>query len=260
VGLGDEAIQHTVPGRISEIRDVVTDLFSGILGICLYLFAIVRNRPQAIASRAHLRLVITACAAATIATSLFLWHVQGFGRVYETKGIGRIYSSLDPGDFETINSARPGVRLSPEIQGRYDNEAQRHLLQRDFYFTNDFLIAGGGYYRDYWKSWCENRVLETWYSRFMAEHAAEKSASHCLALDPQVAKNIGDMTVSWPDSVRSWMTERAGRLLAANQVFESRVKSTVITSFSLRDLLLCAGCVLILLGFAWVKAPGGKQK
>jgi hypothetical protein len=257
VGLGDEAIQHAVPGRVSEIRDVVTDLFSGILGICLYLFSIVRNRPQAMAKRAHLRPVIAACAAATIATSLFLWHVQGFGRVYETTGIARIYSSLKPADFETINSARPDVRVSPEIQTLYDNEAQRHLLQRDFYFTNDFLIAGGGYYRDYWKSFYENRVLETWYGRFMASHAAEKSASHCQALDPQVAKNIGDMTVSWPDSVRNWMAEKAGN---QDQVFESRVKSTVITSFSLRELLLGAGCVLILLGFAWVKAPGGKKK
>jgi hypothetical protein len=259
VGLGDETIQHAVPGRVSEIRDVITDLFSGLLGICVYLFAFVRNRPQLGASRTHLRLVFASCAAATVATSLYLWCVQGFGLVYETKTIGRIYSSLSQDDFETINSSRPEVRLSKKILARYDDEAQRHLLQRDFYFTNDFLIAGGGYYRDYRKSWCENRVLETWYKRFLADHAEEKSARYCQALDPQVAKNIGDMTVSWPDSVRSWMAEKAGRRNAANQVFESRVKSTAITSFSLRDLLFCAAGILILLGFAWVKESGGKQ-
>lgn len=257
VGLGDETIQHAVPGRVSEIRDVVTDLFSGILGICLYLFAIVRNRPQGKADRILLRMIIAGCAAAIVLTSLFLWLVQGFGRVYETEGIDRIYSSLNPEDFETINSSRPEVRLSRAILARYDNEAQRHLLQRDFYFTNDFLIAGGGYYRDYWKSWCENRVLETRYRRFLAGHAKEKSAIQYKALDPQVAKNVGDMTVSWPDSVLLWMAEMAGN---PHRVFESRVKSTVITSFSLRDLLLCTACVLLLLGFAWVKVPGGRQE
>jgi hypothetical protein len=258
VGLGDETIQHAVPGRVSEIRDVVTDLFSGILGICLYLFAFVRERPRAMAGRTHLRFTIAACAAATVATSLYLWRVQGFGCVYETKGMGRIYSSLNQCDFEMINSSGPDVRLSGEIQARYDNEALRHLLQRDFYLTNDFLIAGGGHYRDYWKSWCENRVLETWYGRFLASHAAEKSAGLLQALDRQVAKNIHDMPVVWPDSIKKLMTERVERQRAANQGFESRVKSTIITSFSERDLLLSAVCALFLLGFAWVKAPGDK--
>jgi hypothetical protein len=254
-GLGDEAIQRTIPNRVGEIRDAVTNLFSAVLGIVFFLSFFFRQPQQAPVSRNQIRTLCSLAMASTVCTGLFLWIVHGFGFVYETTDTGRFYSSLTDSGFALINSAQPTGSVSPRVKAVYDNEAARHLLQRDFYLTNDFLIEGGGYYRDYFKSFFENKILICSYPRFLRERGSLPSAGVLRKLDKKTASAVGTTPVQWPDSLAQWVSARAGN---SNRFFTSRVKSTIITSFTFEDLLFYVSLFFCLLGYACVKT--GKSR
>jgi hypothetical protein len=254
-GLGDEAIQRTIPGRVGEIRDAVTNLFSAIFGIVFFLAFFFRQQQQVPVSRKQIKTIIALAMASAVCTGLFLWLAHGFGFVYETRDTGRFYSSLTDSEFALINSARPADAVSHRLKAVYDNEGARHLFQRDFYLTNDFLIAGGGYYRDYFKSFSENKILKYSYPRFLKERGALRSADVLRKLDKKTAVAVGTVPVQWPDSLEQWVAARAGN---QNRFFTSRVKSTIITSFTFENLLFYMTLIFCMLGYAWVKT--GKSR
>lgn len=246
-GLGDEALQKLMPDRVAEIRDALTDLTSAGLGIGTLAAGSPAFPLSGRATRRDLRWAVAAAAITTLAASLFLCRVHGFGHAIETHTC-RIFSSFTQEQLAAINAGPLPAGRAGRI---YGNEALRHLHQRDFYFTNDFLIKGGGFYRCYSKSLAENRVLETWYPRFLQEHAGERSGALLQPFDKKLAAQCGMLPVVWPDSLRGWVEKASGNGL--NSFFTSRVKETIIVSYSVRTLLLCTAGILALLGFAWLR-------
>lgn len=193
--------------------------------------------------------------AAALASGVFLAVIQGFGHVIQDSQTW-FYSSLKPARLDSI--ARSGAFLSPSEQATWEDEAKRHLFQRDFYVTNDFLAKDGSYYRDWRRAHGENAILEKWYRPFLEKYGNRTARSFSGSVDRQVGETLGSMSVAWPDSMRLLVTERAGPLESR---FTSRVKSTVVTSFSLRHLIRAEIAVLALLAIFWTvlgrrRAPG----
>ncbi|MBD3347417.1 MAG: hypothetical protein GF401_20365 [Chitinivibrionales bacterium] len=237
-GLGDEAIQWALPGRVGEIRDSITNLFSGLLGSAVYFSLVKNKRIRLFIPPAHARFMIVTLGLTTVFTTLFLVTVHGFGAIIERGDPGRIYSSFSENRLAEINGYVP---VSGREMRVYTNEALRHLHQREFYFYNEFMARNGSYYLMYDRSFFENRVLETWYGRFLLEH----SESRCSRLLKTIDKETASMTenpVLWPDSVRNRMKRLAGD---TSRMHTSRVKSTIITSYHARDLYFFSALLLI---------------
>jgi hypothetical protein len=182
----------------------------------------------------------------TVATALFLTVIHGFGHVIEVKDPGRLYSAFTAAELARIN--RGDQPLGAPARRVYENEATRHLHQREFYFTNDFAIAGGGYYRSYDRCHLENRILQKYYGRFLDEYAHRKAGIPLASIDPEIAARAMERTVCWPDSLGEWVRKQAG---SGNAILESRVKSTIITEYGPEDLWFHTALILIAVGCAW---------
>ncbi len=243
LGLGDEAIQWALPGRVGEVRDCILNAFSGVLGMCVLVF-LRQESVKGTDNSCGRNLWAAGCLAlTTVFTGLFLIMVHGFGYIHEGKVPGRIYSSLSVKDFAGINE---GVSVSQKARGLYEDEGARHLLQREFYCSNDFLAADGSYYRQWDKCLNEHLVLEFYYPQFIKQHKQDDVYTLLASYDLELAKAVKGNSVFWPDSVKNmhkWAVE------GSNKIFTSRVKSTIITSYKMRDLLFYM--VLILLGLCW---------
>lgn len=251
IGLGDEAIQWALPNRVGEIRDSITNLFSGALGVSVAWFfvrTLDTKHPLWLCARA----AILFCAVTTVLTAVFICSVHGFGFLYETPDVGKVYSSLSADEFRRINSSTSArADVDSRSIATYENEARRHLLQREFYFSNDFMASDGSRYRDYTRCYAENRALEAYYGSFLTAHAGRTSGPLLQSIDREVAHQVTANPVVWPDSVRAWV---AGLSAHGKNVFASRVKQTIITSFGPRDLLFYVSLILLLLGYAWHRA------
>lgn len=252
-GLGDEAIQWGLPSRVGEIRDSVINFISAALGIALVWFVFVAFRSHGPIRCRHLRTLILLVGVSTLATVLFLWNVHGFGHVYESCEAGRIYTSFSSAGLRKINEGEATSRCDMAV---YRNEARRHLFQREFYRTNDFLARDGSYYRQYWKSFYENRILERYYSRYVQEHAAEASGEILMSMDAEVGRAAGDMPVQWPDSVENWVAGWVG----SPRFYTSRVKQTIITGFRPRDMVFYAVLIAGLLAYAWIRTGQNREE
>jgi VanZ family protein len=245
-GIGDETIQSLIPNRVAEIRDCVTNAVSGLLGLMLFL--VTQGRPGIVrpVRPGAVRGLVAVAAFCAAATGYFIHAVHGFGCRIDGNGSGTIFSSLSTKDLERINAG--GAFASPQEQRAFHDEARRHLFQRDFYFTNDFRAGDGSSYKQVWRAWWENRILETQYPRFMSEHAAEPAARFSGATDRKVGKDLGNMPVVWPDSVKRSVESQAGPQSGS---YVSRVKSTIITAFTLNDLLFWEALVFLVLVWCW---------
>lgn len=252
IGLGDEAIQWILPNRVGEIGDSVINLFSGLLGILAIHFMLFSFYPSSKSSPNQIRGLFFTSAAAVVSTFLFILFVHGFGYKIETLDPGIVFSSFSGRTLDRINSALADTpALEKRTMSIYENEARRHLLQREFYFVNDFLIDNGGFYRQYDRSLFENRILEVWYGRFLKTYADRPAGSLITDIDKDVAEKSLDRTVLWPDSVKKFVISRAGR--SANSLMKSRVKSTIITSFKIKDLIFYCIVILMFLGYGYLK-------
>jgi hypothetical protein len=252
-GLGDEAIQGVLASRVGEIRDALTNLISGLFGVFSYGASFGSGRLGPAFTVNHLQAVILLAAAATLGTGVFLPTIQGFGYEIEDKH-SWFYSSIPPRRLAAIQ--KTGIFISPAEEKTFENEAKRHLFQRDFYFANDFLAKDRSYYRDYNRSLGENRILENWYKPFLQKYGREQSAAFSGKTDRKVGKDLGTLPVAWPDGVKVWVTHQAGQ---SGSRFTSRVKSTVITSFNFNQMLAAAVLALVVLGIGWF-AAGRKKK
>jgi hypothetical protein len=182
-----------------------------------------------------------------VGTGLFLAGIQGFGYLIESADL-HIYSSLPGLRLKAIGTGAP---LSNREILVFENEAKRHLFQRDFYFTNDFLAKDGSFYRDYWRAYCENRILKTWYGPFLQKNGSRLSCTFSGVVDRKVGKTLGSIPVAWSDSLDAWVALQAGK---PGSLFTSRVKSTIITTFTLRQILFAEAAVLVLLSIGWIAA------
>lgn len=254
IGLGDEAIQGILANRVGEIRDCIINLFSGALGIALLWFITDRARKNGIFKTVFLKTTIVFFGITTILSTLFLYYIHGFGYYIETKDPGKICTSLSTSKLYEINSL--SSKITPQEMAVYENEALRHLFQREFYFTNDFKGSNGIFYRNYFCCFSENRVLESFYKRFLDEHAQEKSGSLIAGIDKDVAKKVAHNPVMWSDSIRTMVKNAAG---STNSIFKSRVKGTIITSFALKDMLFYCILILAILSYLWFSLPKKKE-
>jgi len=252
IGLGDETIQHLLPDRVGEIRDCITNLVSGALGAALvFIPADMARDPDAQAVVQRPRLIIVFLMVSTLITALFLARVHGFGYVYERKETGTFFSSLPPSAFKAMETDPVGV--SDRVRAVYEDEAARHLFQREFYFINDYQITGGGFYRKYDHAYYENQILEKYFPRFLKYHALESARFHMARYDASTAQKALLHTVKLPDSTVAWLSSQLPRY---NNLFTSRVKGTIITSFGPGDLFFYIILLLSLLTYALFRCQG----
>jgi hypothetical protein len=246
--LGDEVMQHFTKNRVSEIRDALINLFSG--GFSVLVFWIITKSSSASYSEISVavkKTLIIFLTFSTAATGLFLYEIHGFGFVIETKVPGRIYSSFSFEQLQEINAETSEI---PERElSIFENEALRHLFQREFYFTNDFKASNGSFYRDYVRCYCENEVLEYFYSRFMRKHALDSTGALIMSIDPDVARKVVHNPVVWADTVHAFMKAAAAN---NNGLFSSRVKEILITSLTVHDLLFYSFLLFGLFGYWWI--------
>ena len=251
IGLGDEAIQGILASRVGEIRDCIINLFSGALGIALLWLIADTIREKGILKVKFTKSTLIFLGISTVLTALFLYTIHGFGYCIERKDTGRFYSSLSPQIINKINT--PSPEISPREIALYKNEALRHLFQREFYFTNDFKAADGTFYRIYPYCFHENKILKTFYNQFLEKHATKSSGSLISGIDREVAEKVMDNPVMWSDSLHTLIESYMGRGYVG--LFSSRVKSGIITSYTLKDLLFYCILIFIILGYLWFQLP-----
>ncbi|MBN1129447.1 MAG: VanZ family protein [Chitinispirillaceae bacterium] len=249
-GIVDEAIQGVSATRVGEIRDALTNAVSGAFGVVICAVSQGSARKGTAFRPGHLRVPFVLSAAAIAGTGLFLWAIQGFGHVVED-GELRFYSGIAGPRLGEIG--RTGGFHSRAEEKMFENEAKRHLFQRDFYFTNDFMARDGSSYRDYRKALGEQRILERWYGPFLRKNGTLQTRLFSGATDRSVGEALGTTTVAWPDSLKVWVTEQAG---GDSGYFTSRVKSTVITRFSPGHLLAVEAGLLLLFALVWRLVSG----
>lgn len=164
-GITDEFLQSLNTDRVGEFRDVFTDLFAGFLGLLLYLpqekmeARFFRFNPQ------DRKTILASLGLLLLLSLTFIEKVHGYGYLIRDPDSIAFFSSLTPGDSVV-----------------YDDEAERHAIQRDFYRTNRFRAKDGSYYYEYGKSWKENLVLERYYSGWLSRS--------CRAWDPQTREEM----------------------------------------------------------------------
>ncbi len=248
IGLGDEAIQGMLVNRVGEIRDSIINLFSGILGVMLWWFITEASRMQGKIKPGVIKTALIFLGGSTIFTALFIYTVHGFGYCIENMKSGRMYSSFSKEELSEINSY--SQKISPRELAVYENEAQRHLFQREFYFTNDFKARDGSYYRAYANCLYENRILEYYYKRYVDEHTEDRSGPLIRHIGRDVAKKVDQNPVVWSDSLRTWMEETYKE---NTWLYSSRVKSRIVTSYPLKDLLFFCLLILLVLGYVWFR-------
>lgn len=246
LGIGDEAIQWALPSRVGEIRDSIINLFSGALGIGLLWFLRERSTKKSSINSLHLKCMLSSFGITTILTALFIFRVHGFGTVIETKDPGKVYSSFSASELTKINNQKNVVSLKD--RKTYNDEALRHLFQREYFFTNEYVTSTGVTYRLYGQSFFENRILEVYYSRFLNEHAKKTSGPLLRHIDREVADKVLENPVVWPDSLRQSLEHTMEN---SNVVLKTRVKSTQIISFEKKDLLFYCALIFLILGYLW---------
>lgn len=243
ISMGDEWLQSMLPDRIGEIRDNLINLFSAGMGMLLWIS--VRADWRMAAGRMF-RPQLRACCALLIAVVLaigaFLWMVHGFGYRIQDPRAGTLYSSFSLEEINAINASGPRTPGQAKV---YANEAIRHVLQREFYLTNDFKGKDGRLYRMYDRSWGEARILECYYPRFLQEGKDQPAAKLVAAIDKTVARKSLS-TVVWSDSLRGSVKAWLGSDTLPVK-FASRVKSTIITSVRPGPLALIMAVIIALL-------------
>lgn len=256
ISLGDEVMQHFTKNRVSEIRDALINLFSG--GFSVLLLWIITKSSSVSYSEIRIavkKTLIIFLTISTAASALFLYDIHGFGFVIETKVPGRIYSSFSLEKLQEINAKKS--EISKRALSLYENEALRHLFQREFYFTNDFKASNGSFYHDYVRCYYENEVLEYFYSRFMQKHALDSTGVLIMSIDADVARKVLHNPVVWADTVHAFMKAAAAN---NSSLFSSRVKEILITSFTVHDLLFYSLLLCGLLGYWWIMLINQNRK
>lgn len=202
LSLGDEAIQGALPNRVGEIADVTLNVYSALLGLAATAISMPAWRPGQWVTRTSLNLLAGSMLPSVLLTLLFMAKVHGFGYEIRDGQTGDFNSSLDSAALlETNIKMRDPQSVPEELRWTYDNEAYRHLFQREFYDTNRFMANDGSYYIDWRKSRNENRVLEKYYSAYL-EHQSK----------------------TWPPGHNTGSVEK-------DLPWKSRVKGTLITRF-----------------------------
>lgn len=254
IGLGDEAIQGILANRVGEIRDSVINLFSGALGIALLWMVSDSLQEKGTVKNKFIKTILIFFGISTLFTALFLNTVHGFGYSLKKRDPGIIYSSLTWAEISNINNYSDNI---PDCHmAFYNNEALRHLFQREFYFTNNYKASDGTFYKNYHGCFNENRVLEVFYKRFLDEHASESSGKLISVIDREVADRVINNPVMWSDSLRSLMESYTGK--GGLWIYTSRVKSGIITSFTLKDLWFYCILIFVILSSLWFRLPKRK--
>ena len=149
--------------------------------------------------------------------------MHGYGYRIQEPGSYALYSGFRAGELSLVDlQLKQGAAVGPSIRMDYDNEARRHLFQRDFYLKNRFYFNpgdSGRYYIEYGKSFRENAILEKYYGFYLDSASARWDRATQALVD----------RAQWPDT--AW---------------NSRVKETVITRFS-RMTVRCVFAGLMLL-------------
>ncbi len=243
-GLGDEWIQFYSPNRVAEISDAALNSFAGLLGICLAQeFSGEAKFPLKQRFVQRVRFLQGTGALSVVLTLGFLAHVHGFGYRIESLKAGIFYSSFSQAELEAGQTTDGQPLIS---NSTYLDEGDRHLFQREFYCSNDFLAADGSYYRNWSHCWMENAVLVNFYAAYMEKHAGQPVQSRLERLDRKFADKVTGNPVVWSEETSQGMlgAKPNAHLIA------SRVKSTQFTETTFPEMLFMGLVAMAII--AWI--------
>ncbi len=185
VGLADETVQWLTPLRVGDGRDVVLNVYAGLIGLLLvWVLAPPARGPGG--RPAALRWILMGGALLVVATGAFFDAVH-LGHEIDDPALGVFRSSFTPAGLaraETDRAAR-WARRSPlplrplGIEDTFLTEAGWHAQVRNAAVERGDLV----------QAWRENRILERWYAPF-------------LRLPRR----------SWPAAQRAWIESRLGAI------------------------------------------------
>ena len=184
VGVADETIQWLSPARVGDIRDVLLNGWAGAIGAAFALALAppsgleLRPKPSSVAAvrrSATLLLVIGAA----------LFSQVGVGTVIHDPEAGAFVSHFAPVELLRARDRRVALWSTappapPRPLGREDpflSEAGFHKAVRD-----RAAVAGGAR-----QAWLENRILERWYTPYLALRSFETGAPNRWSAERRAA-------------------------------------------------------------------------
>lgn len=164
VGLADEWIQWASPVRTGDLRDVVLNVFAGLIGVLFGLALVPPPGRLAWPSAPSLR-AVRRLALATLLTCGVVFDFIGQGVTIRDPEAGRFVSYHRADQLRAAQEDRarrwaeePPGRMAPlELEDYFRTEAGFHAAAR-----NEALEDGRMR-----QAWLENRILERWYGAFL---------------------------------------------------------------------------------------------
>jgi VanZ family protein len=164
VGLADEAVQWATPVRVGDGRDVLLNLYAGVVGVIFGLSLVPRpvlGGPSAPATR---RAAAWLCAGVVLAGAAF----------FDVAHLGHRIDDPEVGSFVSYFSPRSLERAREERARRWAVDPPRP--PRPLAFEDYFLTEAGWHAQarnealsgeDFERAFEENRILERWYTPYL---------------------------------------------------------------------------------------------
>ena len=145
----------------------------------------------------------------------------------------------------------------PPIYQQVTTRLESYLREkRIFVRYRNYYNGPGNYFRDWWRCYRENSVLEKIYPRFLVEQAGAVSGPLIEPLDAELARTVWNNPVVWTDSTKHYVGVH--QQTGYNEIFKSRVKQIVVTSFGVSDLVFYCVLISVLLGYLWMVCPDSR--
>ncbi len=240
ISLGDETLQALLPNRVGEINDVLTNFYSALLGLALVGFilhpAIDFKKNVWSAEFGYGIMGLAVC------TAIFIERVHGFGYRHWDRNIGVFRSSFTRTDLKTINEKlSQGSVVQVHQKKEYENEALRHLFQREYYLHNKFYYSMIDYHLYVDKSYNENELIEKYYPVFLKNQQNQPLKDWIQKIDPDLSQELIHSDWIWTQSFKDSLKA----MFTSETVWESRVKGNLITQYKIQDLWFWTVLIII---------------
>ncbi|MFQ6083316.1 MAG: VanZ family protein [Candidatus Aminicenantia bacterium] len=190
VGLLDEFLQHIVSNRVGDIRDVLINLMSGIVG-ALFILIIVYPANMKRVKKQNIKKICLGLSILILFFGLFIYFVQT-GYVIKDREIGEFKSRYSVKKLKNLSLKREQEwkikkEKNPQRFKLPQNYESKILSLEDHYLKEAKIRTGkrNVFFRkgEYLKAFKENRILEKYYQPFLiyfSQNWSEKQRLNCL--------------------------------------------------------------------------------
>ena len=219
VGLADEAVQWATQLRVGDGRDVLLNLFAGVVGLAMGLAlappAGLLERPVRRPTGGSFARLAGLAAAFVLAAALFV-HLAHLGVWVEDPEIGAFRSTMNRAELlETRDRRAAAWRAAPPTELRayaledlFLTEAARHVQARNAAFARE----------DWESAWRENRILERYYAPFLEIRSFASGEIHAWPPEQRrmVEERWAEGAAARPAEPTSWRSRAlAGRIVTS---------------------------------------------